>query len=209
MSETQMESTRSTDTRQQEVGAVYAKALLGSAEAVGNATELIEELESFVADVLAKLPNFDAVLSSPRISHEEKVGVLDRVFTGRMSQSLRTFLKVVSAHGRLDCLRAIANSARSELNRSAGVVLVEVTSAEPLGDGLGVQIQKALSRLLGTEVQIRSQTDKAIIGGLVMRIGDKVFDGSVANRLAALREQAVAKMAQEIRTGKDRFSMSA
>jgi len=209
MAETKTESSKSTDTGQQQVGAIYAKALLGSAEAVGNAAELVEELESFVKDVLDKLPDLDAVLSSPRVSHDEKVGLLDRVFAKRMSPSLQTFLKVVSAHGRLDCLRAIAQAARAELNRTAGIVVVEVTTAEPIDAGLEKQIKKSLSRSLGQDVQIRSRTDSAIIGGMVVRIGDKVFDGSVANQLGTLREQAISKMAQEIRAGKDRFALSA
>jgi F-type H+-transporting ATPase subunit delta len=209
MAETKTESSKSTDTGQQQVGAIYAKALLGSAEAVGNAAELVEELESFVKDVLDKLPDLDAVLSSPRVSHDEKVGLLDRVFAKRMSPSLQTFLKVVSAHGRLDCLRAIAQAARAELNRTAGIVVVEVTTAEPIDAGLEKQIKKSLSRSLGQDVQIRSRTDSAIIGGMVVRIGDKVFDGSVANQLETLREQAISKMAQEIRAGKDRFALSA
>ena len=209
MAETKTESSKSTDTGQQQVGAIYAKALLGSAEAVGNAAELVEELESFVKDVLDKLPDLDAVLSSPRVSHDEKVGLLDRVFAERMSPSLQTFLKVVSAHGRLDCLRAIAQAARAELNRTAGIVVVEVTTAEPIDAGLEKQIKKSLSRSLGQDVQIRSRTDSTIIGGMVVRIGDKVFDGSVANQLETLREQAISKMAQEIRAGKDRFALSA
>jgi len=209
MAETKTESSKSTDTGQQQVGAIYAKALLGSAEAVGNAAELVEELESFVKDVLDKLPDLDAVLSSPRVSHDEKVGLLDRVFAERMSPSLQTFLKVVSAHGRLDCLRAIAQAARAELNRTAGIVVVEVTTAEPIDAGLEKQIKKSLSRSLGQDVQIRSRTDSTIIGGMVVRIGDKVFDGSVANQLGTLREQAISKMAQEIRAGKDRFALSA
>ena len=209
MTETKTESSKSTDTGQQQVGAIYAKALLGSAEAVGNAAKLVEELESFVKDVLDKLPDLDAVLSSPRVSHDEKVGLLDRVFAKRMSPSLQTFLKVVSAHGRLDCLRAIAQAARAELNRTAGIVVVEVTTAEPIDAGLEKQIKKSLSRSLGQDVQIRSRTDSTIIGGMVVRIGDKVFDGSVANQLETLREQAISKMAQEIRAGKDRFALSA
>ena len=209
MAETKTESSKSTDTGQQQVGAIYAKALLGSAEAVGNAAKLVEELESFVKDVLDKLPDLDAVLSSPRVSHDEKVGLLDRVFAKRMSPSLQTFLKVVSAHGRLDCLRAIAQAARAELNRTAGIVVVEVTTAEPIDAGLEKQIKKSLSRSLGQDVQIRSRTDSTIIGGMVVRIGDKVFDGSVANQLGTLREQAISKMAQEIRAGKDRFALSA
>ena len=209
MTETKTESSKSTDTGQQQVGAIYAKALLGSAEAVGNAAKLVEELESFVKDVLDKLPDLDAVLSSPRVSHDEKVGLLDRVFAERMSPSLQTFLKVVSAHGRLDCLRAIAQAARAKLNRTAGIVVVEVTTVEPIDAGLEKQIKKSLSRSLGQDVQIRSRTDSTIIGGMVVRIGDKVFDGSVANQLGTLREQAISKMAQEIRAGKDRFALSA
>jgi len=208
MAETNSGSANSSDIGRQQVGAVYAKALLGSAEAAGNAPELVEELESIVSEVLNRFPDFDAALSSPRISAEEKIGMLERVFGGRVSESVQTFMKVVSAHGRLDCLRSIASAARSQLNDASGVVVVEITTASPIDLSAQDQIRDSLSKSLGQEVRIQARVDSKIIGGLIVRIGDKLFDGSVANRLATMRDQAVSRLSQEIRENNERFALS-
>src|SRR5881227_3680650 len=104
------------DAGRQHLGTVYAKALLGAAEKAGQADHVVEELEAIVSDVLNKLPQLDAMLKTPRLTHEERLPILERAFGGRLSATTLTFLKVVSEHGRIDCLRAIARSARKQLN---------------------------------------------------------------------------------------------
>src|SRR5688500_16298164 len=104
------------DSGHQHLGSVYAKALLGAAESAGQSQQVLEELESLVADVLDKLPQLDAAFASPRLSAEEKSALIDRSFGGRVSKTLLHFLKVVARHGRLDTLRAILQAARKLYN---------------------------------------------------------------------------------------------
>src|SRR5262245_28431342 len=140
------------DASRQHLGTVYAKALLGAAEKAGQADEVVEELESLVSDVLNKLPHLDEAMKTPRLSHEERLPILDKAFGGRLSPTTITFLKVVSKHGRLDCLRAIARAARKQLNMSRGRVEVIVESAHPLSNTLRERITGRLKQLLGREV---------------------------------------------------------
>src|SRR5262245_46105419 len=99
-----MPKSETIDASRQHLGTVYAKALLGAAEKVGQADQVVEELESLVADVLNKLPALEEALKTPRLTHEERLPILDKAFGGKMSATALTFLKVVSKHGRLDCL---------------------------------------------------------------------------------------------------------
>jgi F-type H+-transporting ATPase subunit delta len=124
------------DPESQYLGNVYAKALLGATENAGLTDQVLEQLDSFVQDVVAKVPKLEAVLSSPRVSHEEKVAMLDKAVGRTMHPVLLNFLKVVSRHGRLHCLRAIARGAREQLNALRGRLEVTVESAAPLSDAL-------------------------------------------------------------------------
>jgi F-type H+-transporting ATPase subunit delta len=196
------------DPRRQQIGAVYAKALLGAAEKAGQTDAVAEELQSLVTDVLDKLPQLQAALASPRIGHEEKVTLIDRAFAGRMSDVLLNFLKVLSRHGRLDCLGAIAEAAQKQLNELKGRVEVWVTTAAPLSNPLREQIVTRLSALLGQEVVLKTKLDPEMLGGLVVRIGDTVFDGSVSARLVQMRQAAVEKTAARFRQSLEKFAVS-
>ena len=85
----------SADTGKQQIAAVYAKALLGATENAQTTDAVVAELDSLVDDVLAKFPDFEITIGSPRVSPEEKIQVLDRVLGGRASEQLLVFLKVL------------------------------------------------------------------------------------------------------------------
>lgn len=195
------------DPRRQQLGTVYAKALLSAAEKTGQTDAVVEELESFVSDVLDQLPRLAAALASPRIAHEQQAALLDKALGGRMSPVLLNFLKVVSRHGRMDCLRAIVAAAHRLHNELRGRVEVWLTTAVPVSNSLREQIATRLAGLLGQEVVLRTQLDPELLGGLVVRIGDTVFDGSVSARLVQMRETAVERTAARFRQTLERFAV--
>lgn len=196
------------DSSLKHLGNVYAKALFGASEKAGNTEEVVEQLDSFIDDVVAKLPNLEATLCSPRVPPSEKAEILDKAFRGKMAKELLNFLKVVANHGRFDCLRAIRRSLREILNESRNRVEVDLRSAEPLTDEMLDKIADRLKEVLGSDVVVNTQVDPDLIGGLVVRVGDTVFDGSVANRLVRLRKSAVDRAVQEIRQSLDRFVLA-
>lgn len=194
------------DVGRQQVGSVYAKALLKAAQSAGVAGKIVDELESLVTDVLDRLPQLDAILSSPRIGSEEKERILDTAFRGRMTPLLLDGLKVVAQHGRLDCLREICTSARAQVNESLGKVAVKVTTADPVDEAMLGRIGQALSLALKSEVDVRSEIKPDLIGGLVVRVGDTVYDGSVSGKLDRLREKTVDRTTELFRGALDRFA---
>lgn len=196
------------DTGQQYLGGVYAKALLGASENAGVTDAVLEELEAVVADVLNQLPNVEQTLSSPRVPLEAKEQMLEQAFGGKMTVELLRFLKVVARRGRFDCLRAIAKAAREQFNEMRGRVAVQVRAAEPLDQAAYDQVSSQLQASLGKEVDLQVDVDPDLIGGLVFRIGDTVYDGSVANRLARLRGDVLSRASQQMRGNVDRFALA-
>jgi len=196
----------SVDASRQHLGSVYAKALLGAAEAAGQADQVVEELESLVTDVLDKLPQLEEAMKSPRLTHEERLPILDKAFGGRLSPTMLTFLKVVSKHGRLDCLRAIARSARKQLNLTRGRVEVIVETAYPLSNPVRERIVGRLMQLLHREVMLTTEVNEDLLGGLVVRVGDTVYDASVAARLKRMEQVTLDHTKQAIRESLERFA---
>ena len=193
------------DTAQQHLGDVYAKALMGAAEQAGTTDRVMEELESLVSDVLVRVPKLADALSSPRITHEEKEKLLDTAFAGKMSGELLNFLKVASRHGRLNCLEAIRRAARDRYNKMKGRIEVQVRASYPLTDELRESVKATLEKALSAEVILQVEIDESLLGGLVIQIGDTVFDGSVASQLSQLRGAGLSGALQAIRQSTSRF----
>jgi F-type H+-transporting ATPase subunit delta len=193
------------DVTVEHIGEVYATALLGAAESAGRPADAVEELESFVRDVLGPLPQLDRILSSAFVSHEEKGALLDRLLGDRASELLLNFLKVLSRHGRLDALRAIARQARALYDRKRGVIPVEFVTAAPVSPPLLEQVRQRLQDLLGGEPHLKHRVQPGLIGGAVVRVGDTIYDGSIANQLEKLRQQMIDRSVHEIQSRRDRF----
>lgn len=192
------------DIGRQQIGAVYAKALLAATEASGSDT-VVAELEAVVGELFRKSPRFEETLSSPRVTVPEKLKLIDVTLGGRVSSELLRFIKVVCEHGRLDCLRSIYRSARTMLNEKQGIVQVQMVTAEGVDQATVDQVRAALKQKLGADVDMTTSTDPALIGGVLVRVGDKVYDGSIARKLELLREQAVAETVRQMREAGSSF----
>ena len=194
------------DTGQQYLGSVYAKALLATSENAGETEAVLEGLQSLVDDVLEQAPGLEATLVSPRVPLEAKENMLQIAFAGKTAPTLLTFLKVLCRRGRFDCLRAILTATRTQYNDLRGRIEVQVSTADALSAGDLEATTNQLRGALGREVDVQVKIAPDLIGGLVIRVGDTVYDGSLANRLKQLRSDMVAKSTQQIRSELDRFA---
>ncbi len=192
------------DIGKQQVAAVYAKALIGASEKTDSTAQVVEELDSLVDDVLASFPDFEATLGSSRLAADEKLGIIDRVF-GNASELVKTFLKVLANHDRLDCIREVRQEARRIFNELRNRVSVQVTTAEPLSDNQRQEILDSLQSKMSCEVDLAHLIDENIIGGMVVRVGDTIVDGSVRNKLNQMKSHAVQKVVEQIHAGGERF----
>jgi F-type H+-transporting ATPase subunit delta len=193
------------------IAGVYARALLDAALSAGPAAvaAAVEELDAVVAELLDRFPKFDAVLASALVSPGEKAAVIERTLAGRVTPLIVHFLKVVAQHGRLDCLRAIRGQVHVLWERRRNRIRVELTTAAPVSPEMARQIVESIRARLGGEPVLEQKTDPELIGGAVLRIGDVVYDGSIANQLRNLRQSVHQRSAHEIQSRRDRFRHSA
>ena len=196
------------DIDRQQVGKVYARALLGATAKLDSTGAVLDEFQSLIRDVLDQIPGFDAVLASPRVTSDQKLAILDKAFAGRMREELLVFLKVVAGKGRLDCLRAMLRESLRLDNEARGVVEVRVSTAYAVTRDVQDSVSAALSSALSSEVEMQYNVLPGLIGGMVVRVGDRVFDGSVVNRLEQLRGHALQGPFQEMIGTLDRFTAS-
>ncbi|MDB2686409.1 ATP synthase F1 subunit delta [Mariniblastus sp.] len=194
------------DTDQQQLGETYAKALLGLSDKPKKVDTYVDQLSN-VAQVVSELPKLKAILESPQIGADQKAKLIEKSFGG-LNKKVINFLKVLTRNGRFNCLAATAVSAEKLRDEAAGRVQGELTTASEVDKKVIDRIAERLSKVVGREVKLTSRVDADVIGGMVIRIGDTVYDGSVVNQLAQVRTKAVQKAADAIREKLDRFASS-
>jgi F-type H+-transporting ATPase subunit delta len=193
------------DVGKQHVASVYAEALLKASEQAGQTDALLAEFDAFLGEVLDVFPDLESILSSRLVMHEEKEGLLDRAMGSQASPMFLSFLKVVSRHQRLDLLRAIRRQAHQRLSKIRGRVPVQLATATPIDEAFAERIARSLAPLAGGSPELERVVDAKLIGGIVVRVGDKVYDASIANQLRKLRQQLMERSAHEIQSRRDRF----
>lgn len=143
-----------------------------------------------VADALNRKPGLRSQLSDESRSFEDRQAMLLALLPKEVSEPVRNFLLAMLANGDITLLHSVV-AELSHMAAAAGgprPILAEVTSAVELSAQERAAIQEKLVNEFGTKLELRFQVDPAILGGLVIRVGDKLLDTSVASRLAAMRQ---------------------
>lgn len=166
----------------------YADALLELAK-TDDAVELYAEEIAQIASLLETEDDFRAFLETPRVEPREKKRVLREVFGGKVPERLLRFLLVVIDKRRQRVLPEIAVEFSLLVNEHLGRLQVDVTTAEEPDAKARASIKEHLDALFGMEVLPRFSTDRRIIGGVVVRVGDRIMDGSIRHRLQMLRRR--------------------
>jgi len=186
------------DTGAEQLGKTYARALIGAAGKAGVADQVVEQLGRLVDEYLGGSPQLQAAFASPRIEAEEKVRVLERLFSDEFDPLLIKFLKVMAQRDRLGYVDAVRNAADEIHDDMMGRVVASVRTAVPLDDTLRNQISERLGTLLNKQVRLRESVDPELIGGVVIRVGDRVFDSSVSNQLDKMAKRTRAGFAGQL-----------
>jgi F-type H+-transporting ATPase subunit delta len=193
------------DVGTERIARVYAEALLRAAQERHQVDEVFEELDSLLREVFGSAPEWELFLTSGAVGRDRKAAIIRSAFEGRASDMFVNFLLVLNDHERLDLLRAIVEAYGELRDEKAGRVPVLVRSAVPLPADQRERLTRELRETFQKEPVIESVVDPELLGGVVVRVGDWVYDQSIRTKLEDIRDQIIARSSYEIQSGRDRF----
>lgn len=167
----------------------YAQALIEVAAAEDAVDAVGQDLERFVALTQANERQLAEPLESPVFTAEERRAVLDQILPRLGLHALSVnLLRLTNDKGRMALLPSIVSAYRDLADKRAGRVRVIVETAEPLTPQLEIEVRAALEVMTGKSVIFHSKVRPELIGGIIARVGDKVYDSSIKTRLESIRQ---------------------
>lgn len=153
-------------------------------------------IDDYVAEVNALLtifrdnPELSKLLNHPKISKEEKITVVGQIFEGKISKELLGLINIIVEKDRNNAMEDIFSYFIDRVKEYKNIGVAKVTSAIELSDAQKSQVEKRLLETTGyVKFEISYDVDKDLIGGMVIRIGDRVVDSSIRTRLYELTKE--------------------
>ncbi|MGV8880124.1 MAG: ATP synthase F1 subunit delta [Sphingobacteriaceae bacterium] len=171
----------------------YAKSLIDLAEEQKSLEAVKSDMQLFAATVKGN-PEFKAVLANPIVSPDKKVSILKAIFSKSVSNATIGFLVIMVKKGRAGLLYATAKEFVRQYNVKKNIVKASVVSATPLSAENEKQIVQLIHQTTGGEIVLDVKVDPALIGGFVLKVGDKQFDASISNGLHKLKKSFAQKV---------------
>lgn len=165
----------------------YATALFELALETGKS----DQMESEVAQLLQIFNDekeLMTILQHPQLIQEEKISLLEQIFQDRISNEVKGLLMIMVEKNRQKDIQGVLALFLEKIQAVKGMVTVQVTSAIPLSQAQKDNLQKKLHTSLQRQVQLETEVDSTLIGGLVLRVGDKRVDRSLAGELKVFNQ---------------------
>lgn len=166
----------------------YAEALFQVGEESNSTTKLYEELNA-VLDILKSDKNFYNVLKSPLISKSEKKEIIENVFNNRIENDLKNFFKILIDKERISYLELIQKSFKELLNEKNNIIEGKAITAIPMRKEEIKKLEENLSSKYNANIILENIVDKTILGGVLVRLGNKEIDGTIKTRLENLKQE--------------------
>ncbi len=182
------------ETFDRQVAAVepYAEALFRLACAAGRSAAIFDELGELLR-LCESEPGFAAFMTSRALDADRRAAALERMFRGRLDDLTLNTLLVMNRHGRDGLLAALQRAYELCMERAAGEVEVQVTSAVELDAQMRRQIEQTAAELTGKKPRVLYTLAPELLGGLVVQIGDWRYDNSVRRQLRAARARILER----------------
>jgi F-type H+-transporting ATPase subunit delta len=173
------------------LAAAYARSVLELANDQNQAREIGQELEE-LGKIVESDPAFANFLANPSVGETERGQVVEKVFRGRVSPLVMNFMMVANRKGRLGILRQIAAAYAELLEQQMGIIEVDITVAQRLSPEQFDDVRRRVGEALKREVVLHQYVDESIIGGIVLRVQDRLLDASVRAQLQAIRRKLLS-----------------
>lgn len=177
------------DTEALAVAGAYAEALMGLCPGMDDARRFCDELDA-VMELLWGDDDFRRLLTASQLSRSARLSLVQRVFGGRVSEPMEGLLTVLARRDRIGLLPAVKERFHRQLDARQGLVPVDVTTATEVDEASRRSMAEAMGRAMGHEVAMTVHVDERILGGLIVRVGDRRIDASLARRLENLKAAA-------------------
>lgn len=164
----------------------YAQAIYELA-AEKQALDAVEEQLILIEQTISSVPELGTLLYHPQVPVEAKKDTIVKVFGADLTEYVRNFLLLLIDKRRETALPGIIKEYRVLANQARNITEAEVTTAMPLADGERQALAAKLSAVTGKKVILNTNIDQSILGGVIVKIGDKLIDGSVTRQLKALQ----------------------
>jgi F-type H+-transporting ATPase subunit delta len=165
----------------------YAKAILEISLSNGNAVNVNEDMLSIVTSIAGSAELID-FLSSPIISSEVKMNALSEVFVTVQSET-KSLFRLLHDNKRFEILAQVASQYNTLFDQMNNVEVAKVTTAFPITADLESKVLSKIATISNKKITIENIVDPKIIGGFILRIGDKQYNASVANGLQELKRE--------------------
>jgi len=172
----------------------YASSLLTAAVEGNFLDQIVQELE-VIREVLHNSHDLVCVLRSPVIKGDKKIKILQDVFGNSVGEKMFLFLRLVTKKKRAGQLPEIISEFQALLDERQGVVNADIVSAVALSDEESAALVSRLESYTGKRVRARLSVNEAFIGGVSVKIGDTIFDGTISHQLTKLKETLLAETA--------------
>ena len=170
----------------------YARALLDVAVHERGDLEQIAGQLADIVDLFARNPLLEQVMLNPAVpAPRKRAAMIELTSRAQLSPMLSKLLVLIAERDRLVLLPDILAAYRERLLAHQHIVRAEITTAAPLSADRAQEIERGLARLSGRTVRLAAKVDPSIIGGVVARLGDTIYDGSVTRQLTKIKETLV------------------
>lgn len=166
----------------------YAQALYEEAQQHGR-VEAVDQDMDLIRETLDGSRELVLFFESPILTREKKETVVQELFEGHVQPTTLHFIRLLVEKKREDLLPSVVRAYRALRDAEQGIVEAKARTAHPLSDAEQKALTQALEKLTGKRIRLQVEQDATLIGGVVVRVGDTVYDGSVRHKLASLRER--------------------
>ena len=153
-----------------------------------NILELMEEQLGYVASVMAEQPELRLFLENPIVTEDAKIKLVGRIFESSIDKVALHFIYVMIKRGRHRYIAEAITAFIQKSREARGILEATVTVAEPITADVEASVQAKLREVTGKDVILSVRQDPSIMGGIIIQVGDKRIDGSVARRLEELEK---------------------